>query len=101
MFVVDTNILVYAADQDSVFHQRCFTLLQQWREHPSAWYVTWGILYEFLRVSTHSRVFRAPWSMTQAWAFVKGILESPFLGLLVPSERALPRHLPMLARPMR
>lgn len=52
MFVVDTNILVYAADEESPFHRPCYDLLDGWRKQPSAWYVTWGILYEFLRVVT-------------------------------------------------
>ena len=87
MFVVDTNVLIYAADLNSVFHRRCFDLLQEWREQASAWYVTWGILYEFMRVSTHPRVFRNPWSIDHAWSFIEAILASPFLGLLVPSDR--------------
>lgn len=87
MFVVDTNVLIYAADRNSEFHRRCYDLLQEWREQASAWYVTWGVLYEFMRVSTHPRVFRNPWSINQAWSFVEAILSSPFLGLLLPTDR--------------
>ena len=87
MFAVDTNILVYAADEDSAFHSRCYELLEEWRGQASAWYVTWGILYEFLRVTTHPRVFREPWSAEQAWSFVEAILASRSLGVLVPTER--------------
>ena len=53
MFVVDTNVLLYAADESSPFHRRCRKLLESWRKQASAWYVTWGICYEFLRVATH------------------------------------------------
>ena len=53
MFVVDTNVLVYAADRASPFHRRCADLLAHWRVEPVAWYLTWGIVYEFLRVTTH------------------------------------------------
>ena len=87
MFVVDTNVLVYAADQDSAFHGRCRSLLEGWRAQASAWYVTWGICYEFLRVTTHPRVFRAPWHASRAWSFVDAVLTSPALGILVPTER--------------
>ena len=86
MFVVDTNVLVYAADQDSPLHGRCRELLEGWRRQASAWYLTWSILYEFLRVSTHPRVFRAPWSAVQAWEFVEVILDSRGLGLLAPAS---------------
>lgn len=87
MFLVDTNILVYAADQDSEFYGLCHELLEEWRTQASAWYVTWGIFYEFLRVITHPRVFRAPCSSAQAWAFVEAVLASPSLGVLIPTER--------------
>lgn len=87
MFVVDTNILVYAADEDSQFHNRCRELLQDWRRQSSAWYLTWGVVYEFLRVITHPRVFRKPWTIAEAWSFVEAILASPSLGFLVAEER--------------
>ncbi|MBN2408994.1 MAG: PIN domain-containing protein [Candidatus Aminicenantes bacterium] len=87
MFVVDTNILVYAADEDSNLHKRCSKLIEEWRKQSTVWYVTWGILYEFLRVITHPRVFRKPWSITEAWKFVEAILASPSLGILIAAER--------------
>jgi toxin-antitoxin system PIN domain toxin len=87
MFVVDTNILVYAADEDSNLHKRCSKLIEEWRKQSTVWYVTWGILYEFLRVITHPRVFRKPWSVTEAWKFVEAILASPSLGILIAAER--------------
>lgn len=62
MFVVDTNVLIYAADQDSEFHEPCREQLEKWRRQASPWYLTWSVCYEFLRVSTHPRVFRQPWS---------------------------------------
>lgn len=87
MFVVDTNILIYAADEDSPFHKPCRERLEEWRSQSSAWYVTWGILYEFLRVITHSRVFRNPWSIADAWTFMNAVLASPSLDILIPGER--------------
>jgi toxin-antitoxin system PIN domain toxin len=87
VFLVDTNILVYAADEDSPFHGQCFKLMEKWRKQTSPWYVTWGILYEFLRVSTHLRVFRKPWSILKAWGYVEAVLSSPSLGILIAGER--------------
>ena len=87
MFVVDTNVLVYSADGDSPHHERCRRYLEQWRVSPDAWYVTWPIVYEFLRVTTHPRILRRPWSAAQAWGFVAAVLESPGLGVLVATER--------------
>ena len=35
MLVFDTNILVYAADEDSPFHPECHNLIVRAREDPS------------------------------------------------------------------
>ena len=87
MFVVDTNILLYAADRRSPEHARSRALLDGWRSQRGAWYVTWGILYEFLRVSTHPAVFERPWKAAQAWDFVAALLASPGLRVLCETER--------------
>jgi len=46
-----------------------------------------GIVYEFLRVTTHPRIFRTPWSASRAWNFIEAVLASPSLGILIPTER--------------
>jgi toxin-antitoxin system PIN domain toxin len=87
VFVVDTNVLVHAADEDSPYHARCRACLDGWRKQPDAWFVTWGIVYEFLRVTTHPRVMRKPWTAGEAWTFVAAVLASPGLTVLAPTER--------------
>lgn len=87
MFVVDTNILVYAADEDAPAHGVCRELLEQWRRQQSVWYTTWGVVYEFLRIVTHPRVLRIPWTSTNAWSFVDAMLGSTALSLLVETDR--------------
>jgi uncharacterized protein len=49
--------------------------------------VTWSILYEFIRVTTHARVLRKPWTAPQAMTFVSALLGSPGLGVLVATDR--------------
>jgi toxin-antitoxin system PIN domain toxin len=85
--VVDTNVLVYAADADSPFHRACRAWLEARRERAEAWYCTWPVVYEFLRVTTHPRVMRNPWKSEEAWGFLVALLESPGLGMLVPTLR--------------
>jgi len=87
VIVVDTNVLVYAADADSPFHAACRDWLERQRGRADAWYTTWAIVCEFLRVTTHPRVMRQPWSAPAAWGFVKALLASPGLGLLTPTQR--------------
>ncbi len=87
MFVVDTSVLMYAVDRDSRFHERCRTRLERWQAQADPWFLTWGIVDEFLRVTTHSRALRRPWTIEQAWGFVAALLQSPGLSVLVPGER--------------
>lgn len=87
VFVVDTTVFVHAADEDSRAHSLCRGLLHSWREQPGAWYTTWGILYEFVRVTTHPRLMRRPWGAKDAWGFVEALVASPGLGVLVETGR--------------
>ena len=76
MLVVDTNVLIYAADTHCTEHTKCKELLEQWRKGVLPWYMTWNIIYEFVRVISHPRVFRQPWSTQEAWTFVEVLLDS-------------------------
>ena len=87
MFVVDTNVLVDAANNDSPRQDRCQNRLEAWRRRSSVWFLTLGICYEFMRVATHPRVFGRPLKAPEAWGFVAGILASPGASLLVPTDR--------------
>ncbi len=87
MLVVDTNIFVYTADRDSPFHAKARAWLERQRARPDAWYTTWPILYEFMRVTTHPRVMRRPWSASHAWKFVSVLISSPGLGILVATQQ--------------
>ncbi len=87
MFLVDTNVLLYAADRDAEAHERCRELLEGWRAQSLPWFLTWPICYEFLRVSTHPRVYRSPRSSPEAWQFLEAVLESPGVTLLGPTPR--------------
>lgn len=87
MFLVDTNVFVYAAHQGCPEHERCQELLDEWRRQPSSWFTTWPILYEFLRVATHPRASRNPWNAAEAWDYLEGLLSVPSLHVLVETER--------------
>ncbi len=87
MLAVDTNVFVYAADIRSPFHDACRSWLERQRELPDAWFSSWPILYEFLRVTTHPRVMPNPMSLATAWQFVAGLLEAPGFDVLLPTSR--------------
>ena len=87
MFVVDTNVLLYAANRDALEHAPCRERLESWRRGAQPWYTSWSILYEFVRVVTHPRVLEQPWSAAHAWGFVRALLDSPTHRPLVESDR--------------
>ena len=87
MVVVDTNVLIYAADVDSQFHAPCREWLEKRRAGVETWFTTWSIVYEFLRFTTHPRVMRRPWSALAAWSFIGALLESTGLTILTHTDR--------------
>lgn len=95
MLVFDTNILVYAANRDSEFHLPCRRRLEAVRQNPSSAFLTWGICYEFLRVSTHPQALQSPWRPGEAGRLIAELLASPGFDLLV----ATPRHAAVLSQP--
>lgn len=87
MLVVDTNILIYAVDRDSEFHEKCRNQLDRWRREAIPVFLTWNICYEFLRVSTHPRVFRSPWDSRTAWHFLETLCSAPAFEFLLATVR--------------
>ncbi len=85
--MVDTNVLIYAANADAPEHERCRDWLERLRRRPDPWFLSWGFIYEFLRVVTHRRVMPSPASVRQAWSFVEAVLASPSVRLLIPTDR--------------
>jgi toxin-antitoxin system PIN domain toxin len=87
MFAVDTNIFVYSVHKGAEEHEQCRELVEKCRVDAFPWATTWSIIYEFLRVSTHPRVFSSPLKIAEAWSFVEVLLASTSLQLLVEGER--------------
>ena len=87
MFAVDTNILVYSLHKGAEEHEQCRELIEKWRVDALPWATTWSVVYEFLRVSTHPRVFSSPMKISDAWSFVNALLASPSLQVLIEGRR--------------
>ncbi len=87
MLALDTNVLVYAANTDSEYHFVCRQKLERWRQSATPTFLTWSIVYDFLRVSTSARVFRRPFRLDEAWDFIRILLQSPGIELLTPTSR--------------
>ena len=85
--LVDTNILLYAINKDSDRHGQCHLFIEQVSGGVDSWCLTWSIIYEFLRVSTHKAVFPNPLSADGAIDIVKSFLSSSTLELLLETEK--------------
>ena len=85
MLLIDTNVLVYAVNQDAEFHQECRKKLEEVRARDLPWYLSWPICYEFLRVCTHPNIMTRPWKLQAAWQFLQTLLDSPAGALLLPT----------------
>jgi len=86
-FLIDTNILLHAANRASPQQSAAKGFLETHLAAGTPWCVTWGILYEFLRVSTHARVFPKPLTASQALRFLSVRLEREEITVLVPTDR--------------
>lgn len=86
MFVVDTNVLIYAANTSCPEHARCRERLTQWRLQALPWFLTWGVIYEFMRVTTHPRVFAQPLTPSESLSFIRAVTAAPALRILTESE---------------
>lgn len=87
MLVLDTNVLMYAANKDSEFHFPCNEWLSETRRDPSRTFLTWSVCYEFTRVTTHPRALQTPWRPQDVHRFLSELLESPGFELLVQTRR--------------
>lgn len=87
MFLVDTNIFVYAAIRQSQAYQQARRLIDQWRSGTDPWFATWHIMYEFLRVVTHRAILEQALKLEEARSFVDSLFVGPSFGLLVETDR--------------
>ncbi|AKJ64187.1 type II toxin-antitoxin system VapC family toxin [Kiritimatiella glycovorans] len=77
MFLIDTNILLHAVNRESADSQKTSAFLRALPKQSECWGLSWNVLYEFMRVATHPRVFSAPLTQPQAWQFISALLNCP------------------------
>ena len=73
--LVDANILLYAVDEASPFHQRARTWLSDQLNGPRRVGFPWQSLVAFVRISTHERASAHPLTPGQAADFIEDWLE--------------------------
>lgn len=84
--VIDTNVLLYAANSDAGEHAAARKFLAEVGRESGPWYVTEGILYEFLRVSTHPKVFPSPLVWRESLQFLRVFVDADNVRVLAAEE---------------
>jgi toxin-antitoxin system PIN domain toxin len=85
--IVDANVLLYAVDTSSPFHQSAKDWLESSLNEPARVGLPWASLLAFQRISTHPRASASPLSASQAWSFVADWLDADATWIPVPGER--------------
>lgn len=95
--LVDANVLLYARDETSPFHEAARAWMTDHLNGPVRIGLPWPSLTAFLRISTHPRASAAPLSPEDAWAQLNDWLAAPAAWVPVPTER----HAELLGRLVR
>lgn len=84
MIVPDINLLLYAYDRDSPFHDRAREWWQSCMSGEEAVGFTHATIFGFIRISTNARIFPSPLTVAQASAHVDEWLERRVSQVLEP-----------------
>lgn len=74
---LDANLLLFASDESSPFHERARAFLADLAEGPEIVYVFWPVVMAYLRIATHASVFDRPLRPELAMANVESLLARP------------------------
>lgn len=84
--LVDANILLYAVDEESRFHEAALSWLESALNGPRRVGIPWPSLTAFLRIATNPRALREPLAPEEAWDFVEDWLDAPSVWVPVPGR---------------
>lgn len=76
-YSIDVNILLFASDTESLWHEPARAFLTQRPTDPDLLCLSWLTLMGYQRLATHPGIFRAPLTPEQAWTNVRSLLDLP------------------------
>ncbi len=85
--LVDANLLLFAVDEASRFHDAALEWLTAQLNGPSRVGLPWLALTAFLRIVTHPRALERPLDPDDAWAYVTEWLAAATVWVPRPTER--------------
>lgn len=87
MILVDANLLLYAEDKLSPYHDPARTWWDAQLSGTAPVCLCWTVLCAFIRIGTNPRVFEHPLSLEQAVSRVQTWLDQPCTRLIHTTER--------------
>ena len=85
--IVDANILLYAVDAESTFHDAARAWLEETLNGPTRVGLPWASLLAFQRISTHPRAAASPLSPGEAWSYISDWLGADATWVPAPGGR--------------
>jgi toxin-antitoxin system PIN domain toxin len=87
LILVDANILLYAEDSLSVFHQQARKWWDDQLSGSEPVCLCWTVLSAFTRIGTNPRVFENPLSLEQALSSIESWFDQPCTRIIRPTEQ--------------
>ena len=87
MILVDVNILLYAEDSQSEFHEQARVWWDARLSGDAPVCLCWPVLSAFIRIATNRRVYRHPLSLDEAIRRVQSWLDQPCVRIVQPTQR--------------
>lgn len=75
--IVDANILLYAVDETSPFHEAASSWITQALNGSQRVGIPWQSSWAFLRIATNPRAMIDPLTPNEAWEYITDWLEAP------------------------
>ncbi len=88
-YTVDVNVLLYASDHGSPFHDAAAAFLRERAEDPDIFCLTWPVIMGYLRLATHPRLFERPLAPRAAVDNIAALLDLPRCRLVSEPEHFL------------
>jgi len=82
MIIPDVNLLLYAYDEESPFHARAKTWCERVMTGPEPLVLLPAVIFGFVRIATHPKVFSSPLSIREAEGHVMSWLALPHLQVM-------------------
>ena len=86
MILPDVNLLIYAYRRDVPLHRVSRSWLDSTIESEARFAISKLTLSAFVRITTNSRAYRIPTSLTDAFAFCDNLLGQPHCEVIEPGE---------------